>query len=391
MNEARERIYLDNAATSWPKPESVVEAVREFYLAIGSAAGRGSNQAAIDAQTRIDQCRSAIAKMINGRSSEIVFTSNGTASLNQAILGLLKSGDHVVTTQLEHNSVLRPLRELEANRGVEVSIVEPDSGGIVRPDELAAAITDRTRMIVTTHASNVLGTIQPVKEIGSIAKEREIVYLIDAAQTLGHIPIDVEELGCDLLAAPGHKSLLGPLGTGVLFVSTEIVDELSPLMYGGTGTNSESDMQPLDPPFKFESGNINTAAISGLLEGVRFLQSNDGQEKSKLADHLREEVCEQLKEVEGITVYGELDPNNRVNLVSFNIDGLDANEVAAILGSSYGVETRAGFHCAPLAHQWIKTDSIGGTVRMSWGPFNTVSQVQSAMDAVKEIAAANIF
>ncbi len=266
------RIYLDNAATSWPKPESVYTAVDAYQRELGAPAGRGAYREAIQVERLVDEARRAVAALFGvSDSRRIVFTSNGTDSLNQAIHGVLRPGDHVVTTVSEHNSVLRPLRWLEENQGVRVTRIGCDPQGRVDASELCAAVEPTTRLVTLQHASNVTGAVQPVAEVGAFLREHDALFLVDAAQTAGHWPISVEQLAADLLATPGHKGLLGPLGTGILYVGPKADAELRALRQGGTGTQSETDRQPDSLPDKLESGNHNVTGIAGLAAGIRYI------------------------------------------------------------------------------------------------------------------------
>ncbi len=268
----QERIYLDNAATSWPKPQSVYDAVDHYQRSMGVAAGRGFYREAVEVDRTLQRTRTAIARLIGAdEPSRIIFTFNGTDSLNLALHGILRSGDHVITSAAEHNSVLRPLRYLEGHQGVEISRIPVDEFGLVDPDAIRGAIRPNSRLIALIHASNVTGALQPAEDVGRIAHENGLLFLLDAAQSLGHVPLDVSRLGADLLAAPGHKGLLGPLGTGILYVAPGIEEQLRPIRQGGTGTDSESDRQPETLPQKYESGNPNVAGLVGLSAGVEYL------------------------------------------------------------------------------------------------------------------------
>ena len=276
------RIYLDNAATSWPKPDSVYAAIDHAQRVLGAPAGRGAYYEANDASRIVDHARNEVAKLINApKSRNIAFTFNGTDSLSTAILGLLKSGDHVVTTVVEHNSVLRPLNHLQGEGLIEVTCVGCDEEGFVDVNEIIASIKPNTRLLVVNHVSNVTGSIQPVdtlKERLAVLENQKIVFLLDAAQSLGHIPVDIQELGCDILASSGHKGLLGPLGTGLIYLSDRIVKSVNPLRFGGTGTEGSVEFQPEQMPDRFESGNLNVPGIAGVHAGIRFLNSTEGLE-----------------------------------------------------------------------------------------------------------------
>jgi cysteine desulfurase/selenocysteine lyase len=381
-----DRIYLDNAATSWPKPDAVYRAVDEYQRNIGAAAGRGVYRSAQQSERIVAQCRKRLAEFIGAESpQQIIFTLNGTDSLNLALQGLLQPGDHVVSSVCEHNSVLRPLHALAEARGIQYDLVGCDQQGYIDPDDVRRALKPETRLIALTQASNVTGAVQPIVEVGKIARERGVRFLVDAAQSLGHFPIDVKELGCDLLAAPGHKGLLGPLGTGLLYLAPGIAAALKPIRQGGTGTKSDEPQQPDSLPDRYESGNLNVPGIAGLGAGIEWLQHTG---LSKIENHEREllnSLLSGLQGISGVTLYGPLGAENRVGVVSFNIEGFDPQEVAAALDASAGIELRAGLHCAPRMHAALGT-SPSGTVRASLGPFNTEDDVRSLVAAVAEFA-----
>jgi len=306
--------------------------------------------------------------------------------LNLALHGWLGAGDHAVTTVAEHNSVLRPLRELIERRQISVARVSTDAVGLVDPDEIRRALRPNTRLVAVVHASNVTGAIQPVREIGEIVRAHGAAFLIDAAQTLGHLPINVDELNADFLAAPGHKGVLGPLGTGLLYIRDGRQAELQSLRQGGTGTRSQEDRQPDSMPDKFESGNLNMPSLAGLAAALEFLEREKitaiEARESDLTEHLRSG----LRAIDGVTLYGPDKPAQRVGVVSLNIRGYDPQEAAMLLDSSFGIQVRGGLHCAPLMHERLGTLAAGGTVRFSIGPFNTRADIDTAIAAVTEIA-----
>ena len=383
-----DRIYLDNAATSWPKPESVYQAVETYQRENGAPAGRSAYHDATHAEWIVGHARGQLADLIRAESpSNIVFTFNGTDSLNLAIHGLLKSGDHVVTSVVEHNSVLRPLKHLEQTRGIRVTRVDCDGQGRVNPDDIEKAITSKTRLVAIIHASNVTGVIQPVEEIGRIARQHGLIYLVDAAQTAGHLPINVGQMGAHLLAAPGHKSLLGPLGTGFLYIAQDAVDLLQPLRQGGTGTQSEQDIQPSGTPEKFESGNHNVAGLAGLAAGLELIRSKGVSTLREHQQRLTSMLLDGLSELSGVTTHGPSDEDERVGVVSLTMAGYDPQEIASLLDTEYAIQIRAGIHCAPLIHERLSTGRRGGTARVSIGPFNTEEQVETTIRAIGEVAA----
>ncbi len=380
------RTYLDNAATSWPKPDAVFQAVNEFQRYNGAAAGRGGYRSAQAAERIVSQCRKRLADFIGAKSpQQIVFTLNGTDSLNLALHGVLRPGDHVVTSVCEHNSVLRPLHALNQSQQVTSTLVGCNSEGVIDLAEVRHAITAQTRLIALTHASNVTGAVQPLAEIGKIAAEKNLLFLVDAAQSLGHFPVDVNELGCHLLAAPGHKGLLGPLGTGMLYLAAGIESHLQPIRQGGTGTRSDEPQQPTTLPDRYESGNLNVPGIAGLSAGLAWLQDRDLGSVHRHEMELRELLVHELSTLPHVTVYGPRDKQPAVGVVSFNLHDFDPQEVAAALDAAAGLELRSGLQCAPLMHTALGT-SPSGTVRASFGPFTTAEDIQALIAAVRDFA-----
>jgi cysteine desulfurase / selenocysteine lyase len=381
------RIYLDNAATSWPKPEPVYAAVDRYQRDIGAAAGRGGYREAVEAQRAVDAARRGCAALLGVEDPRrIVFTANGTDALNLAIHGLLRPADHVITTVCEHNSVLRPLAEASHSRDVHVSIIGCDETGVVDLDELKKSLRPNTRLLAITHASNVTGAVQPVAEAASLAHAAGALVLVDAAQTAGHLPVDVKRFDADLLAASGHKGLLGPLGTGLLYVREGLEPELAPVRQGGTGIDSQSDRQPNELPWRYEAGNLNTPALAGMAAAVQFLNERSVREVAAHESALIERLLNGLSEIKTARIYGPQGSQVRAAVVSFTIEGYDPQEFAAALDSSCGVQCRAGLHCAPRMHQALGTDAIGGTVRFSVGWSTTDKDVDSALRAVAAIA-----
>ena len=385
------RIYLDNAATSWPKPEAVYTAVDDYQRHHGAPAGRSTYREAAHVERLVQRARKHVATLIGCQyPKRIVFTLNGTDSLNLAIHGLLKDGDHVITTVAEHNSVLRPLRQLEEAGRIEVTRVHCDSEGVIDPDDLRAALRSTTRLLAITHASNVTGALQPIDDAAAIAKEAGVRLLVDAAQTLGCYPINVQQSGIDLLAAPGHKGLLGPLGTGILYIAPEVEAELVSCRQGGTGTQSDIDRQPEAMPYKYESGNLNVPGVVGLAEGVDFIQIRT---LSAIRAHemlLAAELMSGLAALDGVEVFGPADVQQRVGVVSIRVRGFDPQEVAAMLDASHHVAVRSGLHCAPLMHRALGTDRQGGTVRISVGPFNTSEQIATTIEALESVVVSTL-
>lgn len=380
------RIYLDNAATSWPKPEAVYRAVDDYHRKLGAPAGRSSYREAAAIERLVGSCRQKIARLIGAADArQIVFTLNGTDALNMALHGLLSPGDHVVTSVCEHNSVLRPLRFLAEQRQIAATYVGCNSPGIFDPDEVRRAITPQTRLVAIVHASNVTGAIQPVAAIGQIAKERGIPVLVDAAQSLGYLPVDVSALGCDLLAAPGHKGLLGPLGTGLLYLSAEIAERLVPLRQGGTGTRSDQDVQPLTLPDRYESGNLNVPGIVGLEAGVSHILQAGIERCRTSTEQLTSRLLAALAEMPLVTIYGPRQSAQRVGVISLNVQGYDPRELASLLDANWSIQTRAGLHCAPRMHAALGT-APAGTLRLSVGHFTTEAEIDAAIAAIREIS-----
>lgn len=384
---ANRRLYFDNAATSWPKPEGVYAAVDQYQRTVGVSLGRGASRAAVELQSVVRRCRARVARLFSAeRAEQILWTFNGTDSLNQAIHGLLKPGDHVIASAAEHNSVLRPLRAAVDRLGVSVSYLPVDGQGIVNPEDLAAAIGPDTALVALTHASNVTGAIQPVAEIGAIVRETAAVFLVDAAQTAGHLPIDLTSLPVDLLACSGHKGLLGPLGTGLLYVRPGIEQRLRPQRQGGTGSQSESDVQPLELPEGYESGNLNVPGLVGLEAALAWIEARTIAAIKTHEDELIRQLVEGLQSQSGVTVHGPRAGGQRVGVVSVSIAGLPPQDAAAILDQNFQIETRAGLHCAPRMHQALGTEGCGGTLRLSVGPFTTTADVAAVLDAIAALA-----
>lgn len=380
------RIYLDNAATSFPKPAAVYEAVDRAQREVGAAEGRSATRAATDVHRVVERCRQRTARLLGAeRPEQIIFTFNATDSLNLALHGLLRPGDHVVTSAIEHNSVLRPLRHL-ADRGVTVSYVPADSEGRVNPDDVKCALQPRTRLVALLHASNVTGAIQPIDQFGEIARLAGVLFLVDAAQTAGHVPIDVSRSPIDLLACAGHKGLLGPLGTGILYVRPGVEEHLQSVRQGGTGTNSEDDRQPDRLPDKYEAGNHNVPGLFGLEAALGWLEQRTVADVSRHEGQLTARLLDGLAKVARLRVHGPKAVEGRVAVVSVSLEGMDPQELAAVLDDSFGIETRAGLHCAPGAHRCLGTFSAGGTLRLSPGAFTTEAEIDAALAALRQIA-----
>jgi cysteine desulfurase/selenocysteine lyase len=381
-----QRIYLDNAATSYPKPPGVAEAVERALRQEGAAEGRSATRAALRVHEVVARCRERAARMLGSeRPERIVFTFNATDSLNLALHGLLRPGDHVVTSTVEHNSILRPLRNLR-DWGVEVSYVAGDHEGWVNPDDVKRALRKNTRLVAILNASNVTGTIQPVDQIGEIAHGTGALFLVDAAQTAGHLPIDVSHAPIDLLATAGHKGLVGPLGTGILYVGPGVEERLESVRQGGTGSNSEDDLQPAKLPDKYECGNHNVPGLFGLEAALAWIEERTVPELRRHERELTQQLVASLAGIKGIRVYGPQSPDDRVGVVSLSLEGFEPQELATILDGEFGIETRAGLHCAPGMHRCLGTFAGGGTVRLSVGPFTTAMEIEAAAGALRALA-----
>ena len=379
-------IYLDNAATSWPKPPQVKEAMNRFMEEVGANPGRSGHLLSIEAARILYEARESLAALFHVRdSSRIVFTLNATESINLALRGLLKPGDHVITSSMEHNSVMRPLRDLE-KRGIELSLIPCSREGMMDPREVERRVKPDTKMVILNHASNVTGTLLPANEVGSIAKKYDLLFLVDAAQTAGAYPIDMEEDGIDLLAFTGHKSLYGPQGTGGLVIGERVNEkEMVPLKQGGTGSRSEFEEQPDFLPDRFESGTPNGVGIAGLLAGVRFVLEKGVEQIHQQESRLMDRLIEGLKEIPQLKFYGPENRKDRMATLSFNLEQLSSSEIALRLEKEFGILCRPGLHCAPAAHRTIGTFPEG-TVRFSLSLFSTEEEIETAIQAVSSIA-----
>lgn len=381
------RIYLDHAATSWPKPEAVLVAMDDYHRRLGAPAGRGVYREAIETERIINDARRRLGELLGVvQPQRLVFCAGCTDALNTAIHGLLRPGDHVVTTVTEHNSVLRPLRHLEATRDVSVTLVGCGVRGVVEPNDMRRAIRRETRMIILNHVSNVTGAIQPAAEIGRIAAEHNVLFMLDAAQSAGQMNLNAADLGAHLIAVPGHKGLLGPLGIGVLYIAPGLEAELTPFRQGGTGTKSENDQQPESMPDRYESGTHNVPAIVGLAAGAQFVQKNGPGAIRKHLRGLTEQLLAGLREIKGVTLYGPGDPDQQLGVISLTVRGFDPHEAAATLDGTFHVQARPGIQCAPRMHETLGTLKTGGTLRLSVGLLNTETEVEAAIRALGELA-----
>ena len=380
------RIYLDNAATSHPKPESVYAAVDYYNRSLGAAAGRGGYRTAVEVDAVLRTCRKRAASLLGVESPErVAFAFNATDALNMALHGLLETGDHVVTTAAEHNSVLRPLGGLVDRRGIELSVVPVDAAGRVDPAAVRDALRHNTRLVVVQHASNVTGCVQPIEDIGSDAHQAGALVLVDAAQTAGHLAIDLADWPVDLLACAGHKGLLGPLGTGLLYVRPGLEDQLNGLRQGGTGSFSEQDRQPETMPDRLEAGNPNAPGLFGLEAGLEWLEERGVETIAAAEASLVERLLAGLEPLENISLVGPGPDSPRVGVVSLVSESLEPHELATVLDESFGIQARAGLHCAPGVHRAAGTFESGGTLRLSVGPFTTDTQIDAACEAIAAV------
>lgn len=375
-------IYFDNAATSNPKPKCVVDAVHDALTRFNANPGRSGHRAALEAGRVVQRTRERLHSLINAEdASSVIFTFNCTDSLNLAIKGCLHRGDHVITTLLEHNSVLRPLTELAEQNRISLTLIPPRPDGFVDPEDIRAVIRSDTRLIAVTHASNVTGAIQPVAAIGQLAREYNICYLIDGAQALGCMPVNVRALHCDLYAFPGHKSLLGPQGTGGLYIRPGL--ELRTLREGGTGSSSDNMRQPKELPERYESGTVNLPGIAGLGAGCEYVSG----QLSQIMSHEREltqALYDGLSKMNNVTLYSPREESARAGIVSFNLGDLTSSQTADAL-SQAGIAVRGGLHCAPGAHRFLGT-LRRGAVRASVGHANTFEEVDMFLRTLRKFS-----
>jgi len=377
-------IYLDNAATSWPKPESVYQTMDEFLRKKGGNPSRGSHSMAVAAMETVEETRMLVARLINAPEKErVIFTLNCTDALNLGLKGLLRPGDHVITSCIGHNSLVRPLKKLE-QQGVKITRLPPSSqDGVISAQDIEEAITKDTKLVVVTHASNVTGVIQPIEEYGVVARRHNLIFMVDAAQTAGKHPINVEAGNIDLLAFSGHKALLGPPGTGVLYMGDRV--DLDSLREGGTGSYSELEEQPITLPYRYESGTMNSVGISGLGAGLKYIFSEGLERMRAHEQYLMDRLIEGLSNISGLTLYTAKNGPKQAPVISFNLRGYEPGEVGAILDEAFDIKVRTGLHCAPAAHKTLGTYPLG-TVRLSPGYFNTVEEIELTLQALEKIA-----
>jgi cysteine desulfurase family protein len=379
------RLYLDNAATTYPKPPEVYSAALNYMMNIGANPGRGGHSSSLEGSRIVYKCRESLMDLFKfDKPQNVIFTSNITTSLNILLKSIIKDGWHVITTTMEHNSVLRPLSSIQSHKNIDLDILPCSTQGVLDLNLFKSKIKSNTKLVVISHSSNVVGSIQPLEEIGRICKQNNIYLIVDSAQTAGVIPIDFYSINCSALAFTGHKSLLAPQGIGGFLISDALNNEASTFMEGGTGSLSDSIMQPDFLPDKFESGTLNTPAIAGLLEGINYI-NREGQIYIKEKEQeLTKIFIDGLNNIKSITVYGTKKADNMTATISINSSLINNAELGYILDTEYGIMTRTGLHCAPLAHKTIGSFPIG-TLRFSFGPFNDVKDIDYVLYSLNKI------
>ncbi|UCD79899.1 MAG: aminotransferase class V-fold PLP-dependent enzyme [Desulfobacterales bacterium] len=377
-------IYLDNGATSYPKPNEVYTFMDSFYRNFGVNPGRSGYDLCMQTGALVDNTRRMLADFFSGHDpNRLCFSYNSTDALNLIIFGMLQRGDHAVTTTLEHNSVLRPLYHQNKFNGVEIDYAPFDANGFVDPDDIKQKIKSNTRLVIANHASNVIGTLQPIGTIGRICREQGVPFAIDASQSAGKVPIDIDKLNVDIVAFTGHKSLLGPTGIGGLYVREGI--EIRHTRAGGTGVRSGDRLHLDEYPYRLEYGTGNVMGIAGLHAGLKWIEGKGIDNIHRHEMNLARMLVDGLGELEGVSLYCQEDLSDHIAVVAFNIDGMEALDTGTLLDGEYNIACRTGLHCAPLVHEQLGTDKIGGSVRMGIGPFNTEDHIRAAIEAVAEI------
>lgn len=390
MSASARRLYFDHAATSHPKPPAVLAAVIDYHERIHASAGRGAYREAVAAERVLARCRQAVQQLFNcNPGDQVIFTLNGTDALNLAIKSVVRPEDHVITTVMDHNSVLRPLSALAAQAGVEWTAIPADpETTLVDPTDIVQAITPKTRLVAVSHASNVTGALQPIETIADICQQHGVLFLVDAAQSAGHVPIDLRETPIDMLACPGHKGLLGPLGTGVLVLRKDVEKQMRTVREGGTGSASERPVQPDELPDRFEAGSHNAPGIAGLLAGVEWLLEQGVSTLHTQEHALCQRLMKRLDATPGLSWFGPRAVRQRVGVFSLRMADLAPEEISALLDAEHDILSRSGLHCAPLAHRTIGTLERGGTTRLSLGPFTTHADIDAVAAALQQIARA---
>jgi cysteine desulfurase/selenocysteine lyase len=380
-------IYLDNSATAYPKPDAVYKFMDSFYREHGVNPGRSGFDAALQAEEIVMSTRKLLTDFFNagGESNRLTFSYNASDSLNMIIQGLASKGDHVVTTMLEHNSVLRPLHHLEMNEVINVTHIMFDEKGYINPDDIKKAIRKNTKMVIVNHCSNVIGTIQPIAEIGKICKDEGVLFVVDTTQSAGTVPIDMQAMGIDVVVFTGHKCLLGPTGIGGSYVMENV--PVKGTRFGGTGVRSAQQTHLEEFPYRLECGTLNLVGVAGLNAGVKWILKNGMETLHNKEMLLWEKLRKGLQDIENVIIYCADNKENHNAILSFNIKSLEAGDVGTMLDVDYNIACRTGLQCAPRVHIGLGTDKIHGTVRLSIGPFNTEEHIDKAIEAVKEIAA----
>ncbi|EJE7236154.1 aminotransferase class V-fold PLP-dependent enzyme [Clostridium botulinum] len=379
------KIYLDNAATTYPKPEKVYSSILNYMKNVGASPGRGGYENALTGDRMVYKCRQSLINLFNFNKIEnVIFTSNITASLNILIKSIVKDDWHVITSSMDHNSVIRPLVSLEKSNKIELDILNCSEEGLINIEDFKNTIKDNTKLVVLSHASNIVGTIQPLKTIGKICREKGIYFIIDSAQTAGVLPLDFQNLNCNALAFTGHKALLGPQGIGGFIIDDKLNNIATNFIEGGTGSLSESTLQPDFLPDKFESGTMNTPGIAGLLAGIEYINEEGLNIIKEREEYLSREFINGLLNIDSIKVYGPLDASLRTATISINSSKIDNSELGFLLDSEFGIMVRTGLHCAPLAHKTIGSFPQG-TLRFSFGAFNDIKDINYALYALNSI------
>lgn len=380
-------IYLDNAATSFPKPEETYVYMNEFYRTHGVNPGRSGYDLCMETGQVVDDTRKLLTRFFNGTSSDrLIFAYNSTDALNLALYGMLQRGDHAITTTVEHNAVLRPLHHLALYHGVEVDHVPFDAKGFVDPDAIVRCFKPNTKLVALNHGSNVIGTVQPIGEVGRRCRERGVRLVVDASQTAGKVPIDVQAMHVDVLAFTGHKSLMGPTGIGGLCIQDDV--EIRHTRAGGTGVRSAQRTHLDEYPWRLEYGTPNVMGIAGLKAGLEWILKTGLSEIEAHEMRLLRRLVEGLREIPGVSLYCQDDLTDHIAVMIFNVDGFEASNTGTILDVDHNIACRTGLHCAPRVHEQLGLDKLHGAVRFGIGPFNTEEHIQVAIGAVREIAKA---
>jgi len=378
-------VFLDNAATTFPKPEEVYVFMDHFFRKYGVNPGRSGYDLCMETGELVETTRKKMTEFFNGTDpNRLCFSYNSTDALNLIIFGLLKEGDHAITSNLDHNSVLRPLYHLYKFQGVEVDYIPFDSRGFVDPADFQKKFKKNTRLVIISHASNVIGTVQPIKEIGQICREHGILFAIDASQSSGKVPIDIQDSCVDVIAFTGHKSLLGPTGIGGLYVQEGV--EIRQTRAGGTGVRSAVRTHLAEYPYRLEFGTLNILGVAGLHAGLKWIEEKGLETIHNQEMNLTARLRDGLKKIDGVTLYCQNELAGHISVLLFNVDGVEAQDTGTMLDVDYNIACRTGLHCAPLVHEQLGTDKIHGAVRFGIGPFNTEEHIDAAINAVEEIA-----